>query len=138
MTLGDRRLAREGQGHVGAAGGGVEADREGRGLRRSSLADAPQAHERRGFEFLAPVVASLGTLRGWSATERYIFARECIAVDAPRGFAFFEEEFDCAYPFEKYDTLNPLTVRFTDLAPGTYTFRMKGSNSDGASSGTIG
>ena len=24
---------------------------------------------------------------GWNATERYIFARECIAVDAPRIFA---------------------------------------------------
>ena len=24
---------------------------------------------------------------GWSATQRYIFARECIAVDAPRIFA---------------------------------------------------
>jgi aminopeptidase N len=22
-----------------------------------------------------------------------------------RGFAFFEEEFDCAYPFEKYDQI---------------------------------
>jgi hypothetical protein len=45
-AIGHRRRAREGQHHVGAAGRGVEADREVRLARRAALADAPQAHER--------------------------------------------------------------------------------------------
>jgi len=43
-----------------------------------------QAHERRGFEFLAPVVASLGPLRGWSATERDAVAAMMRAKGSPQ------------------------------------------------------
>ena len=42
------------------------------------------AHERRGFEFLAPVVASLGALGGWSATERDAVAAMMRAKGSPQ------------------------------------------------------
>jgi hypothetical protein len=42
------------------------------------------AHERRGFECLAPVVASLGSLRGWSAAERDGLAAMMRAKGSPQ------------------------------------------------------
>jgi hypothetical protein len=42
------------------------------------------APERRGFEFLAPVVAGLGTLRGWSTEEREALAAMMRAKGSPR------------------------------------------------------
>ena len=42
------------------------------------------AHERHGFEFLAPVVASLGVLRGWSASERDAVAAMLRAKGSPQ------------------------------------------------------